>query len=107
MRLGAQRVRKNPRAPVNFASTTSPSVTGEVKSTSIVPLRRSSGKRRIAMIGMTKRLNQEVNPLAKRNRGAGSWGAEGWYRTARMTEKTYPLSPRKAARMPYGGGKKK
>ena len=55
-RVGAHRVRKNPSAPANLPSTTSVSVTGEVRRISNVPLLRSSAKSRMAMIGTTKRL---------------------------------------------------
>ena len=60
-RLGAQRIRKKPSAPRNFATTTVASETGEVRSTSSVPLVRSSANRRIVRIGTMKSLKIQKN----------------------------------------------
>ena len=97
MIVGAQSVRKKPSAPVHLPSTTSVSVTGEVRRISIVPLLRSSGKSRIAMIGTTKRLKNQKKKFVKRYGSACPFGAFGLFRTETMREKIAPFMTRNAA----------
>src|SRR5512138_2373970 len=107
MRVGAQRVRKKPSAPVNFPSTTVVSETGEVSRVSSVPDFLSSAKRRIVMIGTTNRLKIQKYVFVKRNGSAWPFGAPGEFRKATIAAKIIPFMTRNAARITYASGERK